>query len=404
MEMKHLFRAAALAAMLLTAAACIYPFHPEFEAGGELPLVVEGDIFPGDYTTLTLSHVRPFDDEGQAAGSEPILARGYIEGEDGSRVEGDTRPPSSGPGSPSEGTLYFNTTSIRADQRYRLHFDTLDGQRNVVNTFESDWLTPFAAPTIDGLSYSADNDFDELWIGLTMHCNGAHYFRWFFSEAWEYHSDINTDLEYHPEERYIDRYRGPNLYYCWNGAKSSQINIFSTANQTEDRFEELAFHRIPRDDKRLQVLYRITVRLDALSEDCYNYWNNIRQNSEQQGSLFAPTPSEMASNVHCLTDPDQQVIGYLGAAVHAEATLYYDNEVGKYYHNKYYPWPEIKVSASQRDSMAYYYREGYLPFQEIYEGMSAAPSHYMWTQRICVDCRVEGGSKTRPEDWPSGHL
>ena len=63
MEMKHLFRAAALAATMLTAAACIYPFSPELQHGGELPLVVEGDIFLGTYTTLTLSHVRPFGEE-----------------------------------------------------------------------------------------------------------------------------------------------------------------------------------------------------------------------------------------------------------------------------------------------------------------------------------------------------
>ena len=77
MEMKHLFRAAALAATMLTAAACIYPFSPELQHGGELPLVVEGDIFLGTYTTLTLSHVRPFGEE-NAQEPDPVLARGYI--------------------------------------------------------------------------------------------------------------------------------------------------------------------------------------------------------------------------------------------------------------------------------------------------------------------------------------
>ena len=407
MEMKHLFRAAALAATMLTAAACLYPFFPELQHGGELPLVVEGDIFLGTYTTLTLSHVRPFGEE-NAQAPDPVLARGYIEGEDGSRVEGSDVPPEE-EDAPSGATLYFNTVPLRSDQRYRLHFDTLDENRKVINTFESDWLTPHPAPTIDRLNYSTHEEFDELWIGLTMHCNGAHYFRWFFTEVWEYHSDLYSSLKYFPDERRIDYYgykNGPPLYYCWNTAVSSQINIFSTANQTEDRFEELAFHRIPGDDRRLQVLYHITVRLEAVSEEEYNYWNNIQQNSEQQGSLFAPTPSMMASNIRCLTDPGLQVIGYLGAATPAEADLFYDNYLERFYHSPQPPpIDKQKVSANRRDSMAYWYRNNYLPYEELYENpMMTTPSHYMWAPKACIDCRVHGGDKTIPKGWPNEHI
>jgi hypothetical protein len=407
MEMKHLFRAAALTATLLLAAGCIYPFTPELQEGGELPIVVEGDIFLGSYTTLTLSHVQPFDDGSPTSRRNDLLAQGYIEGEDGTRVEGSTVPPEDIAEELAGSTLFFNTVPLRADQRYRLHFDTLDERHNVVNTFETDWLTVYPAPTIDRLNYSTHEDYDELWVGLTMHCNGAHYFRWFFTEVWEYHSDIFSYIEYFPNQRRIGQFEDAPKYFCWNTAVSSQINIFSTANQTEDRFEELAFHRIPGDDKRLQVLYHITVRLEAIGEDQYNYWNNIQQNSEQQGSLFAPTPSEMASNIHCISDPDLQVIGYLSAAVPAEADLYYDNWLENFYHDpeRNVPIPTVKVSANRPDSMAYWYRSHFLPYEELYENpMSTSPSHYMWAPEECIDCRVQGGTKTRPKGWPTDHI
>ena len=392
MAMKFLFRTAALAAALLAAAACIYPYEVDFHQGSELPLVVEGDIHIGGITTVKLSYVKPFGTEESAGGS--VLATGYIEGEDGTRVEGYQL-----------NTLTFDTSQLRQNQRYRLHLETLNAQtHSVANVFESDWLSPAPAPTIDGLSYSYHPEYEELWIGLSMHTHGSHHFRWSFSETWEYHSDVSTWFEYKPETRTVGYYDRTNLYYCWKSDNSSQINIFSTANQTEDRFEELAFYTIPLNDRRLQVLYRIKVQLEGMSENAYNYWYNMQQNSEGQGSIFSPTPSEMASNVHCISNPDVQVMGYLNAAVQAEATMYYDNELNDYYKpGRRMNLFEQQVSVSQLDSMAFWYRQGYLPYQAVYETMSADPTHYMWGLKQCIDCRELGGTKTKPADWPNDH-
>jgi len=391
MATKFLSRTAALAAALLAAVACVYPYEVVIDQHGERPLVVEGDIHIGGITVVKLSHVLPFDAEEQDY-SRILLATGYIEGEDGTRVEGSGISP-----------LTFDTSSLREDQRYRLHIRTYDPQGgDVSNEFESEWLSPMPAPTIDGLTYSHHPEYGELWIGLSMHCHGSHHFRWTFSETWEYHSDIPSSFEYKPQLQTVGRYDGPTLYYCWDSANSSQINIFSTANQTEDSFEELAFHTIPLDDRRLQVMYRIKVQLEALSENAYNYWYNIQQNSEGQGSIFSPTPSEMASNVHCITDPTIQVMGYLNAAVQTDATMYYDNGIEHYYKARL-PFERFdeKVSTMQPDSMAFWYAHGYLPYQELYESPAPTPSHYIWAQSICIDCRELGGTKTKPEGWPN---
>ena len=425
MATKYIIRIAALAATLLSAAACIYPFEVELGHNGEWPLVIEGDILIGDISTVSLSHVRPFNADPNDFQS--FTATGYIEGEDGTRIMGESlydkigndmvtspslasssRILSSSSWSPSftsEAALTFDTTPIQGNQRYRLHLTTLDLNGKELNTYESDWLEPCPAPTIDGLTYSNHPEYKELWIGLSMHCNGSHYFRWTFDEDWEYHSDVYTNLEYKVKEKKVDYYDVGtyNLYYCWKSAKSSQIDIFSTANQTEDRFEELAFHRIPLGDKRLQVLYRIQVHLDAISEKAYDYWNNIKQGSEGQGSIFSPTPSQMASNVHCISDADVQVVGYLNLSTRASATMYYDNGLNHFYiPGNLAERDDQKVSNSQKDSLAYWYAHGYLPFDLIYDAPAPEPSHTMWTPKYCIDCRLQGGTKTRPKDWPNG--
>lgn len=416
MAMKKIFRIAVLAATLLAAASCIYPFKPELARSGEYPLVVEGDIHLGGETTLILSHVVPFDTEDYVP--ETIRAQAYIEGEDGTRIEGKNDPlsgdsslyyiSSTYPSGSTRCVIRFDTSGMTKVQRYRLHFDTTDALGQLLNSFESDWLDPCPAPTIERLSYSKQEDYDELWIGLSMHCNGAHHFRWTFSEVWEYHSDIYTHLKYDPATRSVVNYDfgEPNLYYCWNSATSGQINIFSTANQTEDRFEDLAFHTIPLTNQRLQIMYHITVRLEAMSENAYNYWYNIQQNTSGQGDIFAPMPSEMASNVHCLTDPSLQVLGYLNAAFQTEGDLYYDNAANHFYKStlsRFQP-DEKKVSASRPDSLEYWYKHYYLPYDELYEGMSADPTHYMWARDYCIDCRRQGGTKQKPAGWPNDDI
>ena len=405
MNTKIIIRVAVLLAAALLSAACIYPYKVDIQKGGDYPLVIEGDIHIGGITTLKLSYVRPFNPDKSELLT--VSARGYVEGEDGTRVEGI-----------GKNILTFDTSRLRESQRYRLVFETLGESGAVQNRYESDWLTPCPAPTIDGLTYSLQEDRFEVWIGLSMHCNGAKHFRWSFVETWEYHSQLESYYEYVPREwkmnprtwryelagggYYAYRYDKP-LYYCWRTVESSQINLFSTANQTEDRFEDLAFHVIPQNDNRLQSMYRITVQLEAMSEDAYNYWSNMQQNSEGQGSIFSPVPSEMASNVHCVTDPSIQVMGYLNAATQVTAVMYYDNIKERFYRpDPPLPYESEELEAKDLEKADDFYARHYLPYDAEYKSETMLePTHYLWTYARCIDCRLFGGSKDRPEDWPS---
>ena len=427
MATRLFIRLSALAAILLAAASCVYPFEVEIE-DTEYPLVVEGDIHLGGTTTLTISRVFPVNDtqngyiyyspytlyaSSYASPSMYVVLINlddcYIEGEDGTRVPGLKYR--SGPedldysyftSGHVSGPVYFDTSNLRADQRYRLHCDIVE------DVLETDWIDVCKAPVIDGLSYQKNDAFKELRIGLSMHCSGSSHFRWSFSETWEYHSYVNSDLCYNPQSGRIEKYwvNGlPSNYYCWKTQSGSQIKLFSTENQTDDRFEDLAFQRIPLDDMRLQILYRMDLQLEAMSQNAYAYWNNIQQNSEGQGSLFAPIPSQMVGNIHFLNNSDRIVIGYINAAQPAEAVLWYDNSQEQFYDPTHYRpnLDEQKVSAGDFAKFEELYKTGYLPYQELYEGMSTYPTDYLWGTSSCIDCRKLGGTKNKPKDWPSGH-
>ena len=392
--MKHLLKLAACAAIILAVSACVYPFEPEIR-GEDGRLVVEGDIHIGNVSTFNFSRVYPLDLESTTY--SPIMVNGYIEGEDGTHVE-SVSAPASDYMSYYYGisTVTFDTTTLPTDQKYRLHFqDTQSG-----TVYESDWIEVNPAPVIDDLSYILDGDRGELNVALSMHCNGRSHFRWHYYEEWEYHARRWTNYYYDPKEKKIKEYEdGANTYYCWNTYNSPSIKIFSTADQVEDRFVDLEFHRIGRNDNRLQILYHIKVYLEALDEEAYRYWQNIKQNSQNQGTIFSPTPSQMTGNIHCVTDPSVMVIGYVGAAVQAEADMFYDDMAERFYRDPYKD--EIEVKELDPSEFQLYYDSGYNVLEVIED--IGAPTIYQWVKVSCVDCRKAGGTKNKPAGWPNNH-
>jgi hypothetical protein len=392
--MKQLLNIAAFAAIILAVPSCVYPFEPDIK-GEDSRLVVEGDIHVGSTSTFTFSRVYPLDSDDYTP--PQLRISGYIEGEDGMRVEqtgaNDPYSPYYYSSYPSD-MLYFDTTDLPSGQKYRLHFE--DAGSGAV--FESDWLEVCPPPAIDDLTYILDWDREELNVALSMHCNGRSHFRWYYTEEWEYHTDAYAHYYYDPE---LDRiYEFPaleNNYYCWTRYNSPNIKIFSTADQVEDRFVDLEFHRVSRSETRLQIMYHIIVYLEAMEENAYKYWENIRENSQGQGTIFSPTPSQMTGNIHCVSDPSIPVIGYISAAMQASADMYYDNAEERFYKT---PLPtKYEVLELSKDFAKYYYM-GYAPLDIL--PSDNAPV-YQWAPRRCVDCRLMGGTKNKPAGWPNEH-
>ena len=392
--MKHLNLFAALAASILAVSACIYPFAPVIESV-DGRMVVEGDIHIGSISTFTFSRVYPIYADDSAI-TTPIV-EGYIEGEDGTRVQSTSKPYDGYGSGPEYGSfsLSFDTRDLTSNQRYRLRFK--DQESGAV--YESDWIEVCPPPVIDDLSYILDKDRGELNVALSMHCNGRSHFRWHFDEVWEYRADAKAICYYVPSTNMIQDFpENQNIFYCWRYNSSPSIKIFSTKDQVDDRFVDLEFHRIQRTDKRLQVLYQIKVYLEALNEDAYAYWQNIRENSQNQGTIFSPIPSQMSGNIHCISDPSVLVIGFINAAEQTEAEMYYDNSVEQFYKGD----SNFEFFEVRPDEFALYYSQDYIPYDHYLDLDSGEV--YLWGARRCLDCTSVGGTKDKPSYWPNDHI
>lgn len=431
MAMKDLLCCAAVAA--LTLVSCVYPFEPLIETS-DSRIVVEGSISVGGTSMFDIARVIPFSAKPQEV--KPLEMTGYIEGEDGSRieayqsrwedpapekplhggyyVEGLTRTVVMGPYFRASCKMYFDTSLASPSQRYRVHLE----DRMTAAVYETDWIEVCPRPVIDELRYILDRERSELNVALSMHSDTDSHFRWYYDETWEYHSDLWASHYLYPELMFNDstgEYQpwmalsefsgGQNTYYCWNTFQSPQIKIFSTSEQTDNRFTDLEFHRVRSDNRKLQILYKLTVHLEAISENAYRYWQNIENNTNNQGTIFSPVPSQMTGNIHCITDPSSEVIGYISAAQAVEAEMYYDNHQEQFYNGPDTDWRSIVIEEfNDPYYFAHWYSRGYLPYTVIPPEMGDGGGPlYQWAKAECVDCTRLGGTKEKPEGWPNDH-
>ena len=398
MKTRYLHILSALAVLALSMTGCIYPFEIDTgEESSDEHLVIEGDILIGEISTVKLSYVR---DLRYTEESPEVYAYVSVEDSDGLTYHGRV--------SASDGgrTYMIDTRMAEPGRKYRLVVTTLDGK-----SYASEWAEPTHPADIDSISWIKDEEHGRIAIALSMHSDdNEHYFRWNYDETWEYHTLYYSRLQYLPPVTGTYTWNGGygmieelpyglNYYYCWQQQSSTDVMIFSTEQQTEDRFQDLEFLLLYQGDSRLSVMYNIKVYLSTLTKDAYRYWQNMRTNSDQSGSLFTPNPSEMIGNIRSLDNPDELVIGYISVVQRESASMYMSNDdLDGFYQPSGYGMSEPKYVAFHNWLSAYY--SGLAPVNSRVEDFE---TKYYWAPRGCVDCRALGGTKVKPEGWPTDH-
>jgi hypothetical protein len=365
-------------------------------------LVVEGVINSGPGATqIRLSRTTSLDNMvvQHESGASVI-----IEGEDNStRILNNS----------SDGLYEGTDLSLNSNTKYRLKITTLDAKEYV-----SDYTPVKNNPPIDSISWKRENSGVEengLQIYVSTHDpqDNTRYYQWEYVETWEYHAVHESRLKYEisnlpsGEKRYEVVYRDPvsnridsTLYFCWRNIPSSSILIGSSAKLSKDQIY-LPLLYIPKASEKLSVLYSINVRQYSWSKEGYEFLERMRKNTEQTGSVFDAQPSALNGNIHCLTNPEEPVIGFVTICPVQEKRLFISKkEVPDWKYEEIF-CPQV-ILPNNNDSI-------------IAAGLGLIPTNippcpgpicpstiveFMAAQPKCVDCKVNGGSTIKPPFWP----
>ena len=364
--------------MAILVMCCKEKYEPPVSSPQTGYLVVEGYISASGPAEIHLSRTIPLADS--AMFTTETLAKVAVQGKDNSNYSlAET----------SKG-VYTTIVNLNASQLYRLYIKTKDGKE-----YASDYVKVKTAPLIDSVNWVRDNSGVKILINTHDPQNNSRYYRWETEETWEFHSKYVTELDFSRgadgeinglKYRRPDHQPEPTLATCWQNENSTNILLGSSAKLSEDVIHQQLIY-IPAASWKLGVLYTANIKQYSYSKEEYEYWQNIKTNSEATGSLFDRQPSKQTGNIHCLTKPDEPVIGFIGIANRYEQRIWIKNsDVPGWNYQLDCEYMDIPI-----DSVKYYSR--FTP--TYYTGMG----HYLGADGFCVLCTLRGYN-VKPSFWP----
>lgn len=395
--MKKILLYIALGASL---SACIYPYNPDLESNPDQTLVVDGQVLVGGISTFRLSYLMPL--SGNATG----VARGmaWVEDDQGNRYEqipdNMVYYDSPGPGYGGEGygggsaqlsnNIRVNTANAPLGRKYRAHVEC-DGA-----TYVSDWLEPDPAPTIQNISFTADDNTVTVNVSLDAGLNGSGYIGFMYDETWQFHSDFYPQYYIDTDSwTYIDAMEVQfeyQYYWCYRNFSSQQITLLDYTSFEGSTITQFPLRRFPRTDSRNHKRYSINVKAFALSKAAFQFNKQMQEISEIGGDLFTPDPGAIRGNLICESDPTKDVMGLvLAGNVTTKRAFMYDDFYLR--HEPRYDF--VKV---ERDEMPHYYYD--MDFRPIQDTQTEELGQFVgWGPESCINCLLRGGYQEKPDFW-----
>ena len=369
----RLLRCFAYIVMLAFPVACVKQFIPMISEDKEL-LVVQGLITDqNEIDTIKLSRSLPL---GQISEARPVS--GYsvsISDNQGNKI--DLQEISAGTYiTPS---YFHGITGLF----YTLHLNSNSATRDL--NYESFPMELKPVPRIDSLYYvktfiqSPDGFFkgvNDCHIYLNTHDpeNKCKYYRWDFAETWVLRLLFPVENQ-----------------TCWVSDKSHTINIKSTAAFDQSRIDAYPINYVSNVTDRLQRKYSILVNQFSLNEDEYIYWGKIQNIALQVGGLYDVIPASVPSNLKCIEDPTEKVLGYFSVSAKSSKRIFikddFEGIIDRYANcvtdtTGYVDPPGLGVNVWILEDEPYF-----IP-----------PFKVLTDKKGCADCTVRG-SKVKPGFW-----
>ena len=372
--------------MIALSISCKHPYMPKAFNASDHFLVVSGFINASPNASTTISLTRSQNVSDTTIAVPEAYAQVAIEGEGGETFNLQDQ---------GNGNYVSVPLSLNQSGSYRLKITTNDGK-----DYLSDLILVKITPPIDSVTWKQINDVTKekdvtIYVNTHDPNNDTRYYRWDFTETWQYSSTLSG----------IWGLKGNLIIYkndsttqtdsCWRTAESKDINITTTLALSDDVVSEFPLTVIPKDDERISVRYSIMVRQYALTPDAYQFRANLQKNTELNGTIFDPQPFQLSSNIHCTTNPNEPVIGYISASTMEQKRIFiYRKEVtGWNYHGTIEDCHFLEIAANPVYFGIWDYPD---PTYDPYY-FSGGTLHI--AKKACLECQFWGGTTSRPSFW-----
>ena len=374
---------------------CTKPYNPKVIASANNYLVVEGTINTGgDSTMIKLSRTVNVN---AGTTTNPVT--------DATVAIQDDQNGSYSLQSLNNGYYTSPILNLVNTHKYRLSVTTSDGK-----IYLSDYVTPIASPPIDSIGFSVVNNKQygacvQIYLNTHDPNNNTHYYYWNYTETWQFHADYDSQYISDGTE-IVARTPAQDIYSCYGNSISNNILLGSSAKLSQDVIYQAPITFIPSTSEKVEQRYSINIKQSALSADAYNYFQILKQNTEELGSIFDAQPAQLTGNIHCTTDATLPVIGYISAGSIQQKRIFISAAQLPGVWTPTYPY-NCSIDTA-------YFTDPISGVQEVQLYLvplpnSSIPLHlfyikgngpfgYVYSDVTCVDCTIRG-TLTKPSFW-----
>ena len=383
---------------MLILLSCRKPYNPPVVSSDQSFLVVDGMINSGnDSTFILLRHT--------------VKLRSSLQGdaEQGARltIESDKNDVYSLQETAIAGQYLVTGLNLPTDRNYRLHIFTANN-KEYISDFVENKITPpidsiYAVPLTSGVQFS---------VSTHDPTNKTRYYRWDATESWKYDvSGENPSRLIYKDGNILPRSPDSLINICYKIPQlSSTIFIGNSGKLTQDVIEKAPLGYVDAKTKKLSSTYMLLVRQYALTADAYKYWNLLQTSSQHLGGITDPQPTSAITNLHCVTNPTEPVIGYVSVSTVTRKRVFL---MGRTLPFKVF-YPEIPDTVSCGGGAIFIKPVSTFPYrlrQTFASGDtlliaaftdSGKTVGYKYMSSMCADCRLRGGTVEKPPYWPQG--
>lgn len=373
--------------LFLLAVACKKPYTPGVINSPKSFLVVEGVINTNDTTTIKLSRTVNL-----SAGTTNNPVEGSVNVESDA---GESYPLTS----TGLGVYKLINTPLNSSHKYRIYIRT----GNDGNEYRSDFSETKDAPPIDSVGFKVTPKGIQIYLNTHDDANKTEYYRFDYWETWSFHAKYASEYISNGVNDVVFRPTEKRIFTCFQSHHSNTIVLGSTAKLTQDVLYQVPITAIESTSEKIETKYSIQVRQYALTADAYNFWGNLKKNTEELGSIFDAEPTQLEGNIHNVKDKDDVVIGYISVGSVATKRIFIRNDQLPVEWLPAYPYDCGLDSAwyshprtGYNDVLNFLVPELEIPVSSY--GHGPKPDGYTASSRECVDCTIRG-TTTPPDFW-----
>jgi len=276
-------------------------------------------------------------------------------------------------------------------EQYKLTVQTPNGR-----IYESPWETMLEPVEIDSIytaiEYHQTNTENHDLVGCQFYLDtksselDSTYLWWSLEETYEFNSDFTLEYIYRGSIEPFANW--DSVYTCWRTDQVKQIFVSNTVDLMEPRIEKFPLHYVDTESRRLSIRYSLLVDQYTINRQVYEYWENLKEQVEEDGTLYSSQPFQVRGNMMNINDPSEPVLGYFIVAGKRTKRIYVNRPPGiLFYYSECQPVFDMGLGFSR-------------PWQwPIY--ITTVDGRMATAGKSCFDCTLKGGSTEQPDFWES---